>query len=168
MSDFEITEFEIGNGLLGLGQCPGMTGAYGQDLYVVQDWRPSFVLSLLSHEEMAQNGAARFSLDVPTLGARWLYFPIDPGGSPHPSDAKVWSDVSSKICATLKGGGRVLVHSRNGFGRGGMVTLRLMVEMGEPVMAGLARLRYLRHRAVETDAQYDWAAEGADQQFDQG
>jgi hypothetical protein len=42
-----------------------------------------------------------------------------------------------------------------------MAALRLMVEMGEPVTDALARLRFVRHCAVETDAQYDWASEGA-------
>ena len=36
--------------------------------------------------------------------------------------------------------------------------LRLMVEAGEEPQAALTRLRGLRPCAVETDAQYEWAA----------
>jgi hypothetical protein len=39
-----------------------------------------------------------------------------------------------------------------------MAILRLLVEMGEQPEEALQRLRAVRPCAVETDAQFDWAA----------
>lgn len=159
MGEFQIFSVSAGKGQLAMSGCPGRHGRYDEDLYFIQDWQPSFVLSLIDLDEMERLGAARFRLDVPTIGARWLYFPVQSGVAPKVVDGKLWDDMSAKIRAALGGGGRVLIHGHGGCGRVGMVALRLLVEMGEPVMDALSRLRYVRHCAVETDAQFDWAAE---------
>ena len=108
--------------------------------------------------ELEQLGASRFMTDVPTLGARLLHFPVEDFGTPDPAQFQAWRGISEKARKALLGGGRVLVHCRGGCGRSGMAVLRLLVEMGEPVGDALARLRYVRHCAVETDPQFDWAA----------
>ena len=160
MSDFAIYSLDAGKGLLALSPCPGLTGDYELDAEQIQAWRPSFVLTMTPLAELEQLGAAKFMADVPTFGARWLHFPVKDFGSPDATQTQAWTEISEKIRKALLGGGRVLVHCRGGCGRSGMAVLRLLIEMGEPVSDALTRLRYVRHCAVETDAQFDWAVAG--------
>jgi hypothetical protein len=161
MSEFGIYALEAGNGLLAIAPCPGQAGSYEIDLEQIHAWRPSFVISMTSLPELERLGASQFIADVPTLGARWLHFPVEDFGTPDAAQAQAWKAISDKARGALNGGGRVLVQCRGGCGRSGMVALRLMVELGESLNDALTRLRYVRHCAVETDAQFDWAAEGA-------
>lgn len=158
MSEFGIFALDAGKGTLALSPCPGLSGTYELDLEQIHAWRPSFVISMVPLAELEQLGASRFMTDVPTLGARLLHFPVEDFGTPDPAQAQAWRGISEKARKALLGGGRVLVHCRGGCGRSGMAVLRLLVEMGEPVGDALARLRYVRHCAVETDPQFDWAA----------
>lgn len=160
MTEFGIYSLEAGKGLLALCPCPGQSDRYDLDLEQVRAWRPSFVISMTPLAELEQLGASRFMADVPTLGARWLHLPVQDYGTPDPAQAADWRVISDKARKALSGGGRVLVHCRGGCGRSGMAVLRLLIEMGEPVGDALARLRYIRHCAVETDAQFDWAVAG--------
>lgn len=160
MTEFGIYSLEAGRGLLALAPCPGQTGTYDLDLEQISAWRPSFVISMTPLAELDQLGAQRLAADVPTLGARWLHFPVADYQAPGAEADQNWRVVSEKATRALRGGGRVLVHCRGGCGRSGMVALRLMVELGEPLNDALSRLRFTRHCAIETDAQFDWAASG--------
>ncbi len=160
MTEFAIYSVDAGKGLLALAPCPGQVTDYELDLEQIRAWRPSFVISMTPLAELENLGASKFMADVPTLGARWLHFPIEDFGAPDLAQTQAWQDISDKARRALAGGGRVLVHCRGGCGRSGMVVLRLLVEMGEPVGDALTRLRFVRHCAVETDAQFDWAVAG--------
>lgn len=161
MSEFQIFALSVGKGTLALSPCPGGTSAYTDDLYTIQDWRPSFVISMTPLEELERIGASALPNDVPGLGARWIHLPVADFGAPSDKVTALWATHAPKVRQALAGGGRVLIHCRGGCGRSGMLALRLMVEMGEDVTEALARLRYVRHCAIETDAQFDWAASAA-------
>lgn len=160
MTEFALYSLPVGKGLVALSQCPGLNESYTSDLQVIREWKPSFVVTLLTAKELEGLTARALSGDIPSIGARWVHFPIGDFGVPDADGEKNWPKISTKIQAALNGGGRVLVHCRGGCGRSGMIALRLMVEMGESVGAALSRLRYVRHCAVETDPQYDWAKAG--------
>ena len=163
MAALEIFALDVAQGQLAISACPGQGTDYELDLEAIAAWRPAFVLSMTPLDELEKLGVPRLPADVPTLGARWLHFPISDFGAPDADQMQVWVQIAGKIKTVLNGGGRVLIHCRGGCGRSGMAALRLMVELGEEVSGALARLRFVRHCAVETDPQFDWAAAGATQ-----
>ena len=125
-----------------------------------QAWRPRIVITLTTIGELADHNAQTLGADIQALAARWVHLPITDFGTPDASFEKRWQDVAEKTLLALQGGGRVLLHCRGGCGRSGMVALRLMVETGDQVEDALGHLRAVRPCAVETDAQFDWAAKG--------
>jgi len=108
--------------------------------------------------EMTASGAGDLGGDLQDMGARWVHLPVADFGVPSGEVRAAWPAVSQAALRALTGGGRVLIHCRGGCGRSGMAALGLMVAAGEAPEAALARLRGVRPCAVETDAQYAWAA----------
>lgn len=147
----------VGDGALALCAMPGAGGDYAMDLDLIHDWRPGLVITLTTGAEMAEAGLANLGNDLQRLGCRWAHLPVPVAGVPDAEVIAAWPGVSRAARQALAGGGRVLVHGRNGCGRCGMVVLRLMVEAGEVPDRALARLRAVRPCAVETDAQRLWA-----------
>ncbi|MBL4916060.1 protein-tyrosine phosphatase family protein [Szabonella alba] len=147
-----ITTLALAGGWLGLTAFP----APGEALARLLHWRPDLVLSLTPLEEMALLGGSDLPPRLAAGKIGWLHLPVADFGTPGPDAA--WPVLSARIRARLATGGRVVIHCRAGCGRTGMIALRLMVETGEAPLPALARLRAVRPCAVETDAQYRWAA----------
>lgn len=160
MAHITFHSVSVGGGVLGLSQLPGLGGDYPGDLSDIGDWRPSIVLSLVTHGELAEAGAQTLGSDIRARAARWVHLPIQDFGVPDAAFERLWPKTATNALMALQGGGRVLVHCRGGCGRSGMVALRLMVEAGEQVDTALGHLRAVRPCAIETDAQYDWAQKG--------
>lgn len=136
---------------------PGRGGDYAGDLAVVLGWRPDLVITLAEAGELAARGASSLPADLAAAGVDWLHLPIPDFGTPPQGLRADWPAHAARLQAIFARGGRVLVHCMGGCGRSGMITLRLMVEGGEPPEAALARLRAARPCAVETAAQERWA-----------
>jgi hypothetical protein len=163
MSGLEIAELHAGAGRLGLCPLPGCGGDYAADLAVLLDWAPALVLTMTEGAELQRAGAAGLSDDLARAGIAWQHLPIPDFNAPPASTIALWPEAAARACAALAQGHRVLVHCHGGCGRSGMAVLRLLVELGEPADAALSRLRAARPCAVETAAQYAWAAAGAPQ-----
>lgn len=158
MTKFEIAAVEAGGGWLALCPLPGAGGDYAGDLARVNGWGPALVLSMTTAAELARFGATGIGADLHAKGIVWRHLPVEDYQADSPALAAGWAATSTKARAILAQDGRVLVHCRGGCGRSGMAVLRLMVELGEAPEIALPRLRAARPCAVETDAQYDWAA----------
>ena len=87
----------------------------------------------------------------------WLHLPITDFGIPEPKDRDLWQDTLIQLKNILNANGRVLVHCKGGRGRSGMLILKLLILQGEDGETALRRIRDIRAKAVETDAQYIWA-----------
>lgn len=161
MADLVIYALRVGGGILALSPMPGAGGNYDQDLEFLRDWKPALVLSMTPEPELAGAGAATLGADLQAMGTRWMHFPVPDFGTPAPRVGMSWPKMSRQILSALNGGGRVLVHCMGGRGRSGMAVMRLMVEAGEDPSDALSRLRAVRAGAVETEAQWHWAKEGA-------
>jgi protein-tyrosine phosphatase len=153
-----IASLPVGRGTLALSPMPGRGASYAADLADLLALGPALVLSMTTTEELAARGAGSLPADLARHGIAWHPLPIGDFGVPGPDVTAIWPGVSAQVLQVLAGGGRVLVHCMGGCGRSGMAVLRLMVEAGEQPPAALARLRAVRPCAVETDAQYEWAA----------
>lgn len=158
MTKFEIAAVEAGGGWLALCPMPGAGGDYAGDLASVTGWGPTLVLTMTTTAELTRFGAAGIGADLHAKGIGWRHLPVEDYQALSPALAAGWAATSTQVRAILAQGGRVLAHCRGGCGRSGMAVLRLMVELGEAPETALPRLRAARPCAVETDAQYDWAA----------
>lgn len=157
---FQIFEVPLKHGLLGISPMPGRGGRYDADLTAIFHWKPSLVLSMTPMSELVQARADSLRSDLKTAGIRWAHLPVPDFGAPPEETALLWADASVHAHKALTDGGRVLAHCYGGCGRSGMALLRLMAEAGIEPDDALSLLRQARPCAVETDAQYRWAAEG--------
>ncbi|MGP6087460.1 protein phosphatase [Antarctobacter jejuensis] len=141
----------VGGGILALSPLPGAGGAYRGDLEHLSSWRPAMVISLVSHVEMLEAGAKSLGQDIQDKGTRWVHLPMRSGQVPNANVEEAWPGISTQARKALLGGGRVMIHSRSGRGRSGMLALRLMIEAGEAHDEAEARLeavqggRFLKH-----------------------
>lgn len=147
----------VAGGTLALSPMPGRGGEYAADLADLVAFAPGLVLTMTTAEELAAN-AATLPADLARNGIQWLHLPIPDYGIPHGPTAALWPAAAARALAALSARNRVLIHCMGGCGRSGMVALRLMVLAGEDPAKALIRLRHQRPCAVETAAQYDWAA----------
>ncbi|MEJ6396952.1 protein-tyrosine phosphatase family protein [Yoonia sp. 208BN28-4] len=152
-TDFAVYDLPVAGGTIGLSPLPGRGGDYAGDLARVLAWTPDGVVSLTKAVELDE--AVTWHADLRAAGVTVWHLPIVDFGVP---DDGFEADLRP-VREMLAQGGRVLVHCKGGCGRSGMIALRLMVESGETAEAALARLRAVRPCAVETDAQFSWAAQ---------
>jgi protein-tyrosine phosphatase len=152
-----IHALSIGNGILAISQLPGKDGDLAGDLEHISSWTPALVISLTTSLEMYIAGVQDLGLKLQDRGTRWLHMPVPDFSAPDEDFMENWRAVSETVRRALNGGGRVLVHCREGCGRSGMVALRLMIESGEAPDEALSRLRTVRACAVETDEQMVWS-----------
>jgi len=148
-----------GDAKLGICALPGRGGNGLADLAAIARWRPDCVVSMTELSEMERHNMDDLERLLGHFGIGWAHFPIRDFGTPEGLDN--WANLSTRLHQILDEGGAVLAHCYGGQGRSGMVLLRLMVERGENARTALARLRAVRPGAVETDAQFTWAAAGA-------
>ena len=139
---------------------PGLSGDFEGDMEQIAAMRPAWVISLATPAELAEAGLMELGTAFQNRGSRWLHLPIDDYGIPDAAAEKIWIEHAPHFKAILDGHGRIVVHCRGGCGRSGMIALRLMVEKGETPPEAFRRLRGLHPDAVETEAQYEWAARG--------
>lgn len=154
MDLFSISEVGAAGGVLAIAPLPGRSGAYGRDLAELLAWRPDLVISMTTRP-----ATERLGCDLMDAGIAWRRFPVADFSVPRP-DAD-WAGLSAEARRLLGRGRRVLIHCAGGCGRSGMVALRLMIESGEAPRVALLRLRTIRPCAVETEAQLQWAFNGA-------
>lgn len=158
--EFAIETIELDHGArLGISPLPGRWGSGRSDLAKIAEWSPTIVVSMTETAEMSRHNMADLGGLLSQLGIDWAHFPIRDFGAPKMADD--WANLSARLRRVLAEGGRVLAHCYGGHGRSGMVLLRLMVELGFDPQVALARIRAVRPGAVETDDQFEWAAQGA-------
>ena len=159
---FTIDTLKLENGArLGICPLPGRGGHGLADLGQIIRWKPSVVVSMTEIPEMERHNMADLAAMLETVSIDCAHFPVHDFGSPQTGTS--WAALSARLHEILDKGGAVLAHCYGGQGRSGMVLLRLMVERGEDPETALSRLRAVRPGAVETVAQFDWAAEGSPQ-----
>ena len=161
LDDYHISEVSLGNGWLGISHFPGRNGAYQADLNAILAWGAGLVLTMNTKGELARGGLTDMGEDFRLAEVQWRHLPIPDFGAPPPETQALWGEASGVAHQVLDEGGRVFAHCYGGCGRSGMALLRLMVEAGEVPLPALERLRQVRPCAVETEAQFEWAAGGA-------
>lgn len=158
----KIYDVAAGTGRIGISGLPGAGGALAEDVATIGEWGATLVFSMVSDAELDQGNVALLSEMAASHGIDWRHLPVPDFGVPSVTVAAMWTEAAARAHRILDVGGNVLVHCRGGCGRSGMAALRLLVERGEAPDVALARLRTARACAVETEAQFKWAASAGD------
>lgn len=104
-------------------------------------------------DEIGEETHARFM--------EWHHLPIHDGSIPGKAFEAAWPQASARLRALVGAGNRVLVHCRGGLGRAGMISARLLVEMGSEADKAIAAVRGKRGgAAIETEEQEAWVRKG--------
>jgi protein-tyrosine phosphatase len=148
-----------GGGRIGLCRLPGRSGDLDDNVSVIRDWQPAFVVSMTETAEMTALGAADLPARLQALGIGWRPFTVVDYGVPDADASERWPMLAALLHAALDRDEGVLLHCRGGLGRSGMIALRLLTERGEDADAALAAIRAARPGAVETEAQRLWATD---------
>ncbi|WP_028028885.1 hypothetical protein [Gemmobacter nectariphilus] len=150
---YPAAEIQVGAGWISLSPLPGRGGDLAADVAGLVRWRADLLVSLTEAAEMVTGDLPGALL---AAGIGWRHLPIPDFGIPDGSAEAVVRGLTDRLAQ----GQRIALHCMGGCGRSGMIALRLMVLAGEAPGPALERLRAVRPCAVETPAQYDWAARG--------
>ncbi|RWO88608.1 ADP-ribosylglycohydrolase family protein [Mesorhizobium sp.] len=166
-----IAEVPAARGLIGITFAPGKRGSsfYGgvherdlaADLDEVARWGAAAVLTLVEDLELSELRIENLGSEVRRRHMDWIHAPIVDISVPDSRFEQEWPENSAKLLGLLRRGNRVLVHCRGGIGRAGMISARLLVELGADPQDALTIVRTARHpNAAETKAQEMWVAAG--------
>jgi protein-tyrosine phosphatase len=151
------------HGRIGITLCPGKqdpfayTGAWERDLATDLDaiaaWGATLVLTLVEPEELKMLKVPDLGREVRERGMAWCHLPIADFSVPSPHFEQQWVTEGAVIRQRLRDGDDVLVHCKGGLGRAGMISARLLVELGMEPTAAIRAVRRARKGAIETPAQ---------------
>lgn len=161
----EIAEIAVGGGLgkIGLTFCPGktqqnsMAGGWQRDLAVDLDvaaaWGAAAVVTLIESSEMADLSVTELGDYVADRHMSWFHVPIRDVDPPDDEFEARWEKYGETVRSIIRSGFNVLVHCKGGLGRAGMISARLLVELGWDPERAISTVRRVRNGAIETGAQ---------------
>jgi ADP-ribosyl-[dinitrogen reductase] hydrolase len=148
--------------LIGLAPCPG-TGVFADagvwargldgDLDAIAAWGAAAVVTLIEDREARRPTLAELRAATEGRGMAWFHLPIPDRSAPDTAFEAAWTTAGARLRMLLRDGRRLLLHCMGGRGRSGTIAARLLVELGEPPDAAIARVRRARPGAIETGDQ---------------
>lgn len=160
-----IAEIDSGNcqGRIGVTFCPGKvdphaaTGAWerdlGLDIDAIRKWGASVVIALIEDHEFDLLRVRDIGREVERRHMQWLHLPIRDVSVPDEAFEAAWEVYGEGIRARLRDGFDIVIHCRGGLGRAGMVTARLLTELGVKPWSAITQVRRARLGAIETPKQ---------------
>ena len=152
-----------GKGKIGMTFCPGkqdpyaMTGVWERDLQsdlaAIANWGATALVTLMEQHELERLKVSGLGEMAVAQGLDWYHLPIRDVSVPSATFELEWNAAGRKLRTRLLGGESVVVHCRGGLGRTGLVTARLLVELGQSPVSALQQVRASRPGAVETREQ---------------
>ena len=150
-------------GRVGLTFCPGkrqsgaVSGSWardlGLDLDAIEAWGAAAVVTLVEQDELEQLGVVGIGAAVANRHMSWFHLPITDVSTPESRFEEEWAETGAALRAILRSGFDVLIHCKGGLGRAGMISARLLVELGWAPDDAIAAVRRERPGAIETSAQ---------------
>lgn len=150
-------------GALGITFCPGKkqrdgsSGIWNRDLATdlddVRQWGTTAVISLIEDHEIAALQVQGLGSEIMARDMEWHHLPIVDVSVPDQRFEAGWMTSRAPILGRLRAGERVVVHCKGGLGRAGMISARILIELGVPAELAITIVRRARPRAIETPAQ---------------
>ena len=148
-----------GGGLIGMTFCPGkkqasaVSGTWDRDLDldldVIRDWGAAAVVTLMTSQELAHYRVFGMDEGISQRHMGWWHLPISDASVPTDVFEAKWKYAGAVLRSHLNAGERILLHSRGGLGRTGMIAARLLVEVGIPAREAVQRVRNARPGTIE-------------------
>lgn len=160
-----------GRGRIGITFAPGKqdpdawTGSWKRDLAtdldVIAASKAKILVTLLEDREMEDLHIAELGTEVRRRNIQWLHLPIRDVSAPSDHFEAEWPAQSDRLRSMLISGETIVIHCKGGLGRAGMISARLLVELGDDPEVAIAKVRAARGpRAIETKAQENWVKVG--------
>ena len=151
------------SGEIGMTLCPGkhqsnaLSGSWfrdlSMDLKVIKQWDAKILISLTEQHEFDMFSVPSLPHKAKELDIQWIHLPIRNRGVPNKKFEYMWDCCSHAIRDTIMSGSRVVIHCLGGLGRTGLVSARLLVEMGIYPDKAIDMVRQARPGAIETTKQ---------------
>jgi len=140
-------------GMIGITSCPGMRDDFIFDLYsdslvdnlqAIRAWGAAVVVTLLEENELHALGVRDLGKHVVTLNMIWLHLPVRNMGIPDERFEEKWREVLPCLRDLLHEGQRIIIHCKEGIGRAGLVTARLLMDLGVTAVEAIRLVRKAR------------------------
>lgn len=152
-------------GRIGITFCPGKhdlfaaTGAWKRDLVsdlnVIQHWGAQCIVTLMEFTELQDVNVPNLGESIQDRGITWRHLPIADFSTPSHHFEQQWIIIGAEIRALLRSGVDVLIHCKGGLGRAGMISARLLIELGMQPKLAIRAVRRVRPGAIETFSQLE-------------
>jgi ADP-ribosyl-[dinitrogen reductase] hydrolase len=153
----------LGRGQVGMASCPGRGAPWllpglserelERDVATVARWGATALISLLDEFELARLHLRRLPDLLATARVHWHHVPLPPSKVPDAEFDRAWNSVATRIYQLLRQGGKIVIHCRDGRSRTGMITGRLLVELGCQPQDAINRVRAARPGALDNLAE---------------
>ena len=155
-----------GNGMIGMSLCMGkndedyLLGPWKRnieaDLKVVLEWGASAVVSLMEDYEFECLGVPELEQKIKKIGLDWYHLPIQDECQPGLHFENSWKEIGPVLHKILDDGGKFLLFCREGLGRSGTVTAKILIERGMSVDEAIESVREARAGSIENFDQEDY------------
>ncbi|WP_186370564.1 ADP-ribosylglycohydrolase family protein [Enterobacter sp. DE0047] len=156
-------EVPDGQGHIGMTICPGkhqqnaLSGQFQRDLALdldfIKSWGASAVVSLMTDEELASLHVGALGTEVEARDMDWFQLPITDGTMPDETFERRWVYAGLRLRTLLREGKCILVHCRSGLGRTGLISARLLIELGMSAEESIAAVNEARPGSLESTVQ---------------
>lgn len=143
-----------GGGRIGMVACPGALGCLHQDIAKLKSWGACGLVSLVEPHELEPLKMSELGEAAQDAGLWWRHLPIVDRGIPDKIFEKCWLLEGPRVRRLLGEGESVVFHCWAGLGRSGMITARVLIEMGCETSEAIRQVREARPGAIETVAQW--------------
>ena len=164
-----VDQVELFPGAIGVTMCPGQKGLsstkqteWDRDMEVdvaqIAAWGARHVVSALDPKEFGDLRVSNLPSIVEASGAQWHHAPIAPGEAPDGRFGLAWSDLRVALVAAIKKGEKVVVHSRHGEDRAGLIAAALIKELHpeRPLALVVEQVRRGREGALRNPVHIRW------------
>jgi ADP-ribosyl-[dinitrogen reductase] hydrolase len=145
-------------------QADALSGAWERDLNadldVIARWNAAAVVTLVERHELDALQISKIGREVRRRHMEWHHWPIPDESTPSAEFEQSWAANGERIRSLLRSGSKVLIHCKGGLGRAGMVSARLLVELGMDPKQAIKAVRKARPGAIGTVAQERWVKVG--------
>lgn len=149
-------------GTIGMTICPGRKEQsripscrdrnLDADILHIKEWGAAALVTLIDTLELRLLQVSDLPEKAAVFQLEWIHLPMPKLGLYDPDDSAFqmkWKSAGERIKTLLKEGKKVVIHCNEGIGRTGIITARLLVELGVPSDAAIELTRKARPGALE-------------------